>query len=101
MSKILDKKISEVKGWIALGLVLLIAGIIGVAGCGAGNKAQQPFKDAQRSGENSAPAETGTMPDGFSNWAAKCDGHNMVYTLFHGNDVYGGIAVAPNDPRCR
>lgn len=99
MTKLLDKRISEVKGWIALGLVLVTLGIVAL-GCGVGNKVQQPFKDAQRSGENSAPAETGTMPDGFGNWAAKCDGHNMIYTLFHGNSPYGGIAVAANDPRC-
>jgi hypothetical protein len=39
------------------------------------------------------------MPDGFSNVAAKCDGPNMVYVIYH-NDAYGSIAVVKDDPRC-
>lgn len=41
------------------------------------------------------------MPDGFSNWASKCDGPNRVYTIYHGDQKYGSIAVVPNDPRCK
>ena len=63
-------------------------------------KATEPFKDAPRGTTNSGPADTITMPDGFSNVAAKCDGPNRVYVVFHGDSPYGDIAVVPNDPRC-
>lgn len=83
--------------------ITLAGGLAAVAlaatACGA--KATEPFKDAPRSGTtNNAPATVGTMPDGFNNWARKCDGKNMVYTTFHGDSPYGGIAVVANDPRC-
>lgn len=76
------------------------AGVLTFTAAGCVDKVTEPFKDAGVSGRNSAPAEVGTAPDGFGNWAAKCDGPNMVYTLFHGDKPYGGIAVAANDPRC-
>lgn len=77
----------------ALAVVTLLA----LSGCA---KASEPFKDAPRGSVNDSPADTGTMPDGFGNWASKCDGNNRVYTLFHSDSAYGGIAVVPNDPRC-
>jgi hypothetical protein len=64
-------------------------------------KASEPFRDAPRGSTNSGPADTITMPDGFSNVAAKCDGTNRVYVVFHGDHTYGSIAVVPNDPRCK
>lgn len=76
-----------------------IALVTSVAACT--NKAQQVYNDAPRTAvQNSAPATVGNMPDGFSNWARKCDGPDMVYTLFHSDSAYGGIAVVANDPRC-
>lgn len=81
--------------------ILLAAGavvmLLGTTGC---SKLTEPLKDAPVSGRNSDPAVVGSMPDGFGNWAAKCDGPNMVYTLFHKDSAYGGISVVPNDPRC-
>lgn len=66
-----------------------------------GNKATQQFNDAPRTADqNSAPATVGNMPDGFGNWARKCDGPNMVYVIFHNDNAYGAISVVPNDPRC-
>lgn len=56
--------------------------------------------DTEITDVNQAGAKLFQMPDGFSNFAGKCDGPNMVYTLYHGGSAYGGIAVAPNDPRC-
>lgn len=64
-------------------------------------KASEPFKDARRGAENSAPADTVTFPDGFSNVASKCDGKNRVYVAFHGDNPYGALAVVANDPRCQ
>jgi hypothetical protein len=64
------------------------------------SKATEPFKDAPRAATNSQPADVITMPDGFNNIAAKCDGPNRVYTTYHGDSAYGAIAVVPGDPRC-
>jgi hypothetical protein len=77
-----------------LGL-LVIAALLG--GC---SKKLEPFRDAPRAATNTSPADVITMPDGFSNVAAKCDGPNRVYVVFHGDSAYGTVAVAPNDPRC-
>ena len=77
----------------ALGAVLLLSG--------CSEKMKEPFRDAGVSGRNDNPATIGTMPDGFNNWAAKCDGPNMVYTPYHGNEKYAALAVVPNDPRCK
>lgn len=78
------------------GAAVVVAGI-GVGGCA---KFQEQYKDAPVQDRNNNPATVGTMPDGFDNWAAKCDGPNMVYTVFHNDKAFGAIAVAPNDPRC-
>lgn len=67
--------------------------------CGAG-KVTEPFKDAPRGAINGEPADIFRMPDGFSNFAAKCDGTTRVYVLFKGDSAYGGIAVSPNHPAC-
>jgi hypothetical protein len=68
---------------------------------GCSDKFNEPFKDAPRGTSNNGPADIGTMPDGFSNWASKCDGPNRVYTAYHGDATYAAIAVVANDPRCR
>lgn len=72
-----------------------------VSGCGA--KGKEPFKDAPRSGtSNTGPADTITMPDGFSNLATKCDHGNRIYVAFHGDQRQGvAITVVPADPTCR
>lgn len=69
-------------------------------GSGCSEKQQEKFRDAPRAENNDEPAETMTMPDGFSNVAHKCDGPNMVYVIFKGDSAYGSIDVVPNDPRC-
>jgi hypothetical protein len=79
---------------VLLGL-LTIAALLG--GC---SKAVERFQDAPRAATNTSPADVITMPDGFSNVAAKCDGPNRVYVVFHSDSAYGSVAVAPNDPRC-
>lgn len=78
-------------------IAVTILGTISLAGC---SKALEPFQDAPRGATNSSPADIITMPDGFSNVAAKCDGPNRVYVVFHGDSTYGSVEVAPNDPRC-
>ncbi|MFI6112665.1 MULTISPECIES: hypothetical protein [Streptomycetaceae] len=74
---------------------------LGATGCSLdGSKADQPFMDAPKGAINKQPMDIVVMSDGFSNVGAKCDGPNRVYVIFHGNDKYGSLAVAPNDPRC-
>ncbi len=82
------------KRWFA------VAGLAGLllSGCA---KATEPFRDAGVSGRNDEPARVITFPDGFSNASGKCDGPNMLYTAFKGDDNRSAMAVAPNDPRCR
>lgn len=87
------------KGYVRLA-VASIAGVVGLlmlAGCA---KFTEPFHDAPRGSTNSGPADIGTMPDGFSNYATKCDHGNRVYVVFHNDKAYGSIAVAANDPTC-
>jgi hypothetical protein len=74
--------------------------VLSLAGCS--QKAREPFRDAPTSPErNNGPARVIEFPDGFSNMAAKCDGPNMVYSPYKGENNRTAIAVAPNDPRCR
>jgi len=71
-----------------------------LASCG------QMGNDAPTSGNGEVgdrtPAEVYAMPDGFSNFATKCDKYgNRVYTLYHKDAAYGSIAVVPQDPSCK
>ncbi|MEU0940364.1 hypothetical protein [Embleya sp. NPDC005971] len=81
-------------GALAVCAVLLL----GLTACG--DKATEPFKDAPRAGTNNSPARIVTNPDGFSNVAAKCDGPNMLYVAYHGDNAYAAITVVADDPRC-
>jgi hypothetical protein len=81
-------------------LIIAGIGILALAGCSS--KYTEPFKDAPRTQEsNNDPAQVIRMPDGFSNLSSKCDGPNRVYVIYHGDNAYGSIAVAANDPRCK
>ena len=82
--------------WGAAVVAVLVAFL---AACGAG-KITEPFQDAERGQSNTAPADTITFPDGFSNVATKCDHGNRVYVVFHGDGLYGSLAVVPNDKSC-
>jgi hypothetical protein len=78
----------------AAGLIMLTAG--------CGEKAAEPFHDADRSSRtNDSPADVIEMPDGFSNVATKCDSGNRIYVLFKGDSAYGSIAVVPNAEGCQ
>lgn len=79
---------------------LLVILTLALAGC-SGSKATEQYKDAERSASNTDSAETGSMPDGFSNYATKCDRPGIrVYVLFHEDAPYGSIAVIA-DPNCK
>ena len=80
---------------------LLGAVFVGVIVSGCTDKSTEPYNDAPRSGhENSGGARIGMMPDGFSNWATKCDHGNRVYVIYKGDDNRGAIAVVAQDPPC-
>jgi hypothetical protein len=86
---------------LALLAAFLVPGLL-VSGCTMteDSKLAQPYNDAPVSGQNKDSALIITMPDGFSNVAAKCDGTTRVYVVFHNDNPYGGIAISPNDPAC-
>lgn len=79
-------------------LAVMALAIGGVAAC---DKMTEPYKDAERGASNTAPADTITMPDGFSNVATKCDHGNRIYVAFKGDQNRAAIAVVPNDPTCQ
>ncbi|MHC3392488.1 hypothetical protein [Streptomyces sp. A 4/2] len=90
---------ARIRTAVAAALTAVLA--LGATGCALnGSKADQPFMDAPKGAINKQPMDIVVMSDGFSNVGAKCDGPNRVYVIFHGNDKYGSVAVAPNDPRC-
>ena len=84
-----------------IALIVAASALFGGACNGGFQKITERFKDAPRGEVNNDPADIVTMPDGFSNVSAKCDGPNRVYVVFKSNSAYGSVAVAPNDARCR
>lgn len=60
----------------------------------------EEYNDAPVEKKYDHPAEIYSMPDGFSNFASKCDVHgNRVYTA-RNNDKKAAITVVANDPSC-
>jgi len=85
------------KRHLAVAVVTAVLGFGLATGCA---KANEPFQDAERGSTNDSPADVGQMPDGFSNYATKCDHGNRVYIIFKSDAAYGSIAVVPQDPTC-
>jgi hypothetical protein len=88
--------ITKRKAVLVVGAGLLA---VGISGCSI-DKYSEPFKDAPRGSTNNGPADVLTMPDGFSNVSAKCDGTTRVYVVYHGDNKYGSVAVSPNSSQC-
>jgi len=60
----------------------------------------EPFNDAPIENKDDGPAEVYSMPDGFANFASKCDRHgNRVYTTR--TDGGEAMTVVPADPSCK
>lgn len=78
-------------------IIVIMIAVLVLTGC----KANEPFKDAPTGARNNAPADTISMPDGFSNVATKCDHGNRVYVIFKSDGSYGSVAVVPDDPSCK
>lgn len=73
--------------------------LLGASSCESWN---EPFNDAPRTKiTNDGAADIVTMPDGFSNWATKCDHGNRIYSAYHGDaGPWAAGLVVPNDPTC-
>src|SRR5512135_1158328 len=85
--------------WCILAAAAIFAVAV-LAGCSPTSKITQPFQDAPVSAMLKGPAEIGTMPDGFNNFAEKCDNHgNRVFVIFHSDSPYGSV-FAMKDPTC-
>jgi hypothetical protein len=88
----LPNLIAAAIGAAILGLTLIVSG--------CAQKFVEPFRDAPVLGHLSNGAVIGEMPDGFSNWAMKCDGKgHRVYTTYHGDLGYAAITVV-RDTAC-
>jgi hypothetical protein len=75
-----------------------ILAAITLSGC----KATEPFQDAPVANRDKSPAEVYDMPDGYSNFAEKCDKHgNRIVVVFHNDGAYAGVTAIPNDPSCK
>lgn len=71
--------------------------ILGATGC---SSFTEPYNDAPIEKKYDDPAEVYSMPDGFANFASKCDAHgNRVYTTR--TDGGEAMAVVPADPSCK
>jgi hypothetical protein len=77
---------------VTLVTVGLGAACLALTAC-MGDKANEPFKDAPRSGSNGAPALIIYMPDGFPNLATKCVGGIRYTVAYHANHSYGAIST--------
>lgn len=83
----------------ALAVLAVIAIVTFLPGCG--DKFSEPFRDAPRSDyTNHEPADVIEFPDGFSNWASKCDHGNRIYSAYHGDSAYAAGMISPQDPTC-
>lgn len=80
---------------------VVTAALLAASLSGCGEKAAEPFHDADRGKQtNDSPADVIEMPDGFNNLATKCDHGNRVYVTYHADSPYGAVAVVPNAEGC-
>lgn len=85
------------KNLIAAGAIV---GAVMLTSSGCMDKAVEPYRDAKVGARDDRPAKVFTMPDGFNNFAFKCNETTGVYTLYHADAKYGGISTVANDPAC-
>ena len=85
----------------AITAAVLALSVATLTGCGLGGKVTEPYQDASIGNRNNEPADVGTMPDGFSNYASKCDRPGIrVYVIFKGDYPYGALSPIA-DPTCK
>jgi hypothetical protein len=84
----------------ALAVLAVLALVTFLPACG-GDKYTEPFRDGPRSETtNRESSDIIEFPDGFSNWATKCDHGNRIYSAYHGDSAYGAGMISPQDPSC-
>lgn len=79
----------------ALSAITLLT--LAATGCSAFT---EPYNDAPVDHKNDDAAVVYSMPDGFANFAEKCDEHGnlVISTRTDGGEA---LAVVPNDPDCK
>lgn len=89
------KRTVTIPVWIIAVVMLAVGGLTAV-GC---QSATEQFNDASISFKDDSPMEVYNAPDGFSNFATKCDRFgNRVYVTK--DDTGRALAVVPADPTC-
>lgn len=89
-------KSRQIRTGTAVGVGIAVA--LSLSACN--DKATEQFRDAPIANRDRSAAEVYDMPDGFSNFSEKCDGHgNRVFVAFHNDSSYAAIAVV-RDPTC-
>ncbi|MFJ8930621.1 hypothetical protein ACIRLA_28965 [Streptomyces sp. NPDC102364] len=69
-----------------------------LSGCSA---ATEEWNDAPVQYKDDGPARIHSMPDGFANWADKCDGFgHRVFTTREGVNGGGKSVAVINDSKC-
>lgn len=75
-------------------VVVGVACLAMVTSCGPTNKAVEPFNDAPIAAKHDGSADVYSMPDGFNNFAEKCDKYgNLVITTYHHDSPYGSVTA--------
>lgn len=80
---------------LALGAALSIAVLS--TGC---SRFGEEWNDAPIQYKDDAPARVHSMPDGFANFADKCDGFGHRVFTTRGGDSGGKAVAVINDPKC-
>lgn len=94
------RKISNIKKSVAASLIAIPVIVLLTASSCDTSKVAEPYDDAGVSQHLTGEAQVASMPDGFSNWADKCDNHgHRVFVAFHSDSPYAAI-TAISDPSC-
>jgi hypothetical protein len=79
---------------IILGTVVLA---LSVSAC---SSFAEPWNDAPVDHKDDGPAVIHSMPDGFANFASKCDGYGHRVFTTRGGDSAGKAIAVIDDPKC-
>lgn len=88
---------------LLIAATVVVAAVTVVAACSTSEdgKYTTSNNDVPTINGNRNAAEIGWMPDGYSNYATKCDRPGVrVYVLFHSDGAYGNVSAIA-DPNCK
>lgn len=78
---------------------LAAAAALSLSGCAS---LTEPYNDAPVDHKDDSPAVIYSMPDGFANFASKCDGNGFrVFTTRAGEGGGGKDVAVAADPTCK